>query len=156
MGLVVAGMGLQMAVNPVQEGRGDLAHLPDAPGALLTQAAAAGAVGGVMGGAIGVPGPPVILWARAWFTDLFFRTQIIAVFTVVAGTLPAMLWVRGLAEPQQAWKLLVLLPMVPVGNLIGIWLAPRLSRHAFGRLVGVVLVGTGGLLLVRAGLTLSW
>lgn len=150
MGAVVAAMGMQFALWPVQVGRGELEEVPDDP-RCWRQALGAGAIAGVAAGAIGTPGPPIIYWARLWFTDHFFRAQVVAMFLIVAATLPVSLLSKGLTDLESSWKLFFLMPVVPVGASIGAWLSPRLSRVAFGRMVGVILTGAGLTLLMRAG-----
>ena len=156
MGLVVATMGLRFAIRPVQEGHGELEALPDDDRALLGQAAIAGLVSGVMGASVGAPGPPVVIWARQWFADRFFRAQVIGWLWFTGTGITITLVARGAADLSILWVVPWMLPSVVIGVGFGAWMSPRLSRELFGRAVGVVLIGSGSLLLGRAILQMAW
>lgn len=152
MGLVVGGMGARFAWRPVQVGHGELTDFPEPPGPLRAQAIGIGFLSGVTAGSVGAAGPPVVIWMRRWFDDGFFRAQVIALMALSAVSMPTVLFLNGLVEPRALLRVPLLLPAIVAGVGIGSWLAPRLSKEAFGRVVGVVLCGVGGMLLLRAAM----
>lgn len=150
MGAMVAAFALSMLWRPVRAGWGEHDALPSPASAVLVQGAGAAALGGLLAGLVGAGGPPIIVHARRWFTDTFGRAQLIGVFWLGATSLVLQLLARG-ADPGVLAERLpwLLLPLV-IGSATGQWLAGRLSREAFGRIVGVVLLGSGLGLLVRS------
>ncbi|TNE84952.1 MAG: sulfite exporter TauE/SafE family protein [Deltaproteobacteria bacterium] len=149
LGLLVAVLGAGLVIKPVPPGWGELEAVPEEAGRLTAWGAAAGLVGGALQGTVGAAGPPIVAWARRYFSDAFGRAQLIAVFSLGAAALWLQLTLRngGLGEsgPRIAACILPLF----AGSFLGQWLAPRLPREAFGRVVGVLLVGAGAALLLR-------
>lgn len=150
LGLVVASLGADALVRPVRTGWGEHDDLPADGGRLLVEAAIAGFGSGLMGGAVGATGPPLVLWARRRLTDRFLRVQLIAALGLVGFSLPITLLARGFVEAGALWMVPWLLPWVALGSVLGARVAPHLSRVMFGRLVGALLVVAGGSLLARA------
>lgn len=155
MGVVVAAMGARFALRPVQEGHGELDDFPGGAG-LLAQAGAAGFLSGVMGASVGASGPPVVIWARRWFTDRFARAQIVAWLQGTGVALGLTLVGRGAVGLETLALVPWMLPGAFAGVFAGAWLSPKLSKVAFGRAVGVLLVISGSLLLGRALTQLAW
>lgn len=150
LGAVVGGLGADALWRPVRAGWGEHDDLPAEPGGLLFEAAVAGFASGLMGGAVGATGPPLVIWARRRLTDRFLRVQLIAALGLVGFSLPITLLVRGLVPVASMWMVPWLLPWVALGSMLGARVAPHLSRVMFGRLVGAMLVLAGGSLLARA------
>lgn len=148
LGAVVGVFALQMVWKPVREGAGELTELPEKPGGILGLGAVAGFLGGLMSGLVGAGGPPIVIWAKRFFAQAFFRAQLIWIFLFSGASLTAMLWFKGATEegtPTLAAMLLI--PML-LGNRLGAWLAPKVPPVAFGRLVGLILLGTAGMMLL--------
>ena len=136
-----------MVWRPVRTGRGELLDLPENKGTVLGVGAIAGAIGGVISGLVGAGGPPVVIWARHFFAPPLFRSQLIWIFFFTGATLTGMLWFKGAVD--EGTPLLATLLVVPmlIGNRLGAWLAPKIPPAAFGRLVGLILLGTAGLMV---------
>ncbi|MCB9746180.1 MAG: sulfite exporter TauE/SafE family protein [Alphaproteobacteria bacterium] len=149
VGGVIGVFGLDVMLRPVRAGRGELSDLPPRPYPQLGAVGLAGLAGGVMGGLTGVDGPPIILALRHSFTDRFIRAQLIGIFGVSAITLSSLLWWKGAGDAESLRKVVLLLPALAAGALVGERLSGRLSPVGFGRLVGALLVGSGVTLLLR-------
>ena len=113
--------------------------------------AAAGFVGGVMGGIAGLAGPAPILWCalRGWDRDTqraMFQTFIIVTqaASVVAYA------VAGLITMEVLWVEAWVLPFAVVPSFFGVMLYSRLGGEGFRRLVLGILAVTGVALVVRA------
>ena len=66
-----------------------------------------------MGGLVGTPGPPVVIFMRRFFREAFFRAQLIAVFACASVTLCAMLWLKGVGDAESARRTgALLLPLL--------------------------------------------
>lgn len=149
LGVLVLLLGGGLTANPVPSGWGELDAMPEESGAILPLGIAAGTVGGVLQGTIGAAGPPIVAWVRRYFSDAFGRAQLIAVFTMGALALVLQLAVVRGDLAATAPKVGVLAVPMLAGALLGQWLAPRLPREAFGRVVGVLLILAGLALLFR-------
>ena len=153
-GVLVACFAVSMVIWPVRVGQGGLEELPERPARVLLGAAAFGLLGGTMAGLIGAAGPPIVYYYRRLFSDLFFRAQLICVFSIASSSLSLTLFARGVI----GWELIVqaatLVPAMLAGLILGSLLAPRLPRAAFGRAVGVTLLLAGLVLGVKGGLGL--
>jgi hypothetical protein len=111
---------------------------------------AAGLAAGLLGGAIGTPGPPVILYAAA--QDWSARTvkaniQVFLIFNqavILAGY-----WWAGLLD-REVWRLTWLYAVPAVAGLAaGMLCFDRLDRARFRRVVFAVLFVSGAVLLIR-------
>jgi uncharacterized protein len=148
LGVVVLLFGGDIFLRPVREGVGELEALPhDGKPLLLGLGASAGLVGGVMAGLVGASGPPIVLYMRRFYQDHFFRAQCLAIFQCGSFSLVGLLWYRGAVESQFFTHGAVLFLPMMAGAWAGGKLAPRLSRVAFGRFVGAVLVAAGATLI---------
>lgn len=148
LGVVVAGMGMSFVLWPVVPGRGELADLPARAGGLLALGALAGFAGGLLGGVVGAGGPPLVAYARHYFQPAFQRAQLVVTFYASSVVLTAMLIGRGAELGSLAALPWAILPLM-LGNRIGTRLAAVVSREAFGRATGLVLVLAGVGLLAR-------
>ena len=110
--------------------------------------AAAGFLGGVMGGTAGLSGPAPTLWCalRGWKKDVqravyqsFNLVMHAATFAVYTGS--------GLINGRSAWLMALVVPAMIVPSLIGTRLYRRISETVFRRIV-LILVGLSGLALV--------
>jgi uncharacterized membrane protein YfcA len=110
----------------------------------------AGLAAGVLGGAIGTPGPPVILYAAAqdWSTRTV-KANIQAFLIVNQAVILIGYWWAGLLD-REVWRLtwLYARPAV-VGLAAGMLLFTRLDRARFRRVVFAVLFLSGLVLLIR-------
>lgn len=137
---VVGVFAVRMLVAPSQPGRGELESLPEDARMIYLTGAVAGSLAGLMGGLAGVPGPPLVIYARRWFAPLFFRSHLIAAIQLVALSLASTLMARGAVPPERLGQVVVLLVPMVVGLGMGTWLSQRVSRTGFVRVVGTVLL----------------
>lgn len=112
--------------------------------------AAAGFVGGVMGGIAGLAGPAPILWCalRGWDRDTqraMFQTFLIASQGVTVLAYAGL----GLVTPEVIHMALWVLPCALVPSLLGTLLYRRLGGETFRRLVLGVLAVTGVALITE-------
>ena len=149
LGSLVILLGGSIAWRPSPRGWGELDDLPPGSGPWLWLGSVAGFTGGCLQGLVGASGPPLVAWARRFFSDRFGRAHLIAVFAVGAVLLWAQLTWRTGGLGASGLRIAACIPTMLGGSLLGQWLAPRLSRELFGRLVGVLLVGAGLALLIR-------
>lgn len=147
LGVVVFAMGTLFAIKPVTPGVGERLDLPEDPKPLLALAAVSGLTSGVMSGLVGVAGPPLVAYCKRFFEEQFYRAQLIAVLHLSGMVLTAMLLAKGADRDAIRIVPWLLVPLV-LGNRLGAWLAPRMSRERFGRFTGVVLAGAGLALIV--------
>jgi uncharacterized membrane protein YfcA len=112
--------------------------------------AAAGFLGGVMGGVAGLSGPVPTLWCalRGWKKDV--QRAIYQSFNLVmhAATL-AVYAGSGLITGRAAWTIALVAPAMVIPSLIGTRLYQRVSEVMFRRIV-LVLVGMSGAGLIAA------
>lgn len=110
-----------------------------------------GFVSGILGGAYGMNGPPLVIYGslRKW-SPQHFRATLQGYF------LPASLaglygyHVAGLWTGTVTHYFLVSLPLIVVGTLLGRAINRRLEAHRFIRLVHGGLIGTGTVLMAQA------
>jgi len=108
-------------------------------------------LGGIIHGAFGTGGGPVVLAARSMLPDkLEFRATLFTFWLILNVLLLAS---RGLMQRIDSHMLLlslVALPALYLGNVLGQKIAFWLSRSMFDRLVGLVLIMTGVMIIVQA------
>ena len=149
LGALVILLGGSIAWRPSPRGWGELDDLPPGSGPWLWLGSVAGFAGGCLQGLVGASGPPLVAWARRFYSDRFGRAHLIAVFAVGAVLLWAQLTCRTGGLGASGPRIAACIPTMLGGSLLGQWLAPRLSRELFGRLVGVLLVAAGLALWIR-------
>lgn len=110
----------------------------------------AGVAAGILGGAIGTPGPPVILYAAAQdWSPRTVKANIQAFLIVNQAVILIGYWWAGLLD-REVWRLtwVFAVPAV-VGLVAGMLLFNRLDRVRFRRVVFAVLLVSGLVLLIR-------
>ena len=110
----------------------------------------AGVLAGVIGGAVGLPGPPVVLYAatQGWSARAV-KANLQAFFVVNQGAILAGYWWAGLLT-RAVWGLTVgfALPAV-AGAVAGALLFARVDQRRFRQMVFALILLSGLLLLVR-------
>lgn len=109
----------------------------------------AGVAAGLLGGAIGTPGPPVILYAAAQdWSPRTVKANIQAFLIVNQAVILIGYWWAGLLD-REIWRLTWLFAVPAVTGLIaGMLLFNRLDRERFRRVVFAVLLLSGLVLLI--------
>ena len=110
----------------------------------------AGAAAGVLGGAVGTPGPPVVLWAAAQeWSPRQVKANLQVFFIVNELTLLIGYWWAGLLT-RDVWRFsALLLPPAALGLVAGMVLFARIDQRRFRQIVFAVLFVSGVLLLVH-------
>lgn len=110
----------------------------------------AGLAAGLLGGAIGTPGPPVILYAAAQdWSPRTVKANIQAFLIVNQAVILIGYWWAGLLD-REIWRLTWLFAAPAVAGLVaGMLLFNRLDRERFRRVVFAVLLLSGLVLLIR-------
>jgi hypothetical protein len=112
---------------------------------------ACGFCAGVLGGAYGMNGPPLVIYGamRRWSAQ-HFRATLQGYF------LPASLigmggyWLAGLWVPAVTHYYLLSLPLTVLGVFLGRVINHRMHEEAFLKYIYLGLAGIGGLLLIQA------
>jgi len=104
---------------------------------------AAGIGSGLLGGSVGMGGPPCVLWALShrWSSEQL-RSSL---FTIFCSTVPAefllLWWKFGLKPVHASFLGLLLTPLVVAGTTLGLWLSTRLpTTHLRRAMVGLLAV----------------
>lgn len=110
----------------------------------------AGLVAGVLGGAVGTPGPPVILYAAAQgWSPRTMKANIQAFLMINQAVILIGYWWAGLLD-REIWRLSWLYAVPAVAGLAaGMLFFNRLDRARFRRVVFAVLFLSGLVLLIR-------
>ena len=110
----------------------------------------AGFLSGVLGGAVGTPGPPVIVYAttQGW-SPRTMKANTLGFFVVNQGVILAGYWWAGLLTREVAGVAMAFALPAVAGLGAGVTLFGRLDPVRFRRVVFVLLAVSGGLLLVR-------
>lgn len=96
----------------------------------------AGGLAGILGGAIGTPGPPVILYAVAQgWPPRVMKAMLQAFFLVNQSVIVANHWWAGLLTPAVTWLALVYAIPSAIGVTIGMCLFDRIDHVRFRRLM---------------------
>jgi uncharacterized membrane protein YfcA len=110
----------------------------------------AGVLAGIAGGAVGTPGPPVILYtASQGWSPRAVKATLQAFFLVNQAAILLGYWWAGLLTPDVARAALVFFGPAAVALLLGIALFNRVDQPRFRRIVFAVLFFAGAVLLVR-------
>jgi uncharacterized membrane protein YfcA len=110
----------------------------------------AGALAGVTGGAVGTPGPPVILYAAAQrWSPRTMKANIQAFLVVNQGAILLGYWWAGLLTAEIGRLVVVFAVPALVGVLGGIALFGRIDPIVFRRVLFVMLFASGLVMLVR-------
>jgi uncharacterized membrane protein YfcA len=110
----------------------------------------AGFLWGVLGGAVGTPGPPVIVYAttQGW-SPRTMKANTMGFFVVNQGVILAGYWWAGLLTREVAGVAMAFALPAVAGLGAGVALFGRLDPVRFRRVVFALLAVSGGLLLVR-------
>lgn len=107
--------------------------------------------GGLIHGAFGTGGGPVVMAARSLLEDkLAFRATLFLFWTIINVLLVLTRGLTGRIEEHMFLLSLVALPALFLGNFLGQRIALWLSRSMFDRLVGLVLMLAGVMTIVQA------
>jgi uncharacterized membrane protein YfcA len=108
------------------------------PGWLAT--GAVGVVSGLMTGYAGMPGPPVVpFYAGRDLPRVTIKASMLLIFTIAAGAGLAAAGSMGLLRAELMLFAVLLLPMILIGNRIGLAVSGRISDPVWRIAVGVVL-----------------
>jgi uncharacterized membrane protein YfcA len=112
---------------------------------------ASGFLAGVLGGAYGMNGPPLVVYGamRRW-TAPHFRATLQGYFLPASIIGMIGYWLAGLWTPAVTHYYLLSLPVTLLGVFLGRVINHRLHGEAFVKYLYVGLAGIGGLLLVQA------
>jgi hypothetical protein len=112
---------------------------------------ACGFCAGVLGGAYGMNGPPLVVYGamRRW-TAQQFRATLQGYFLPASIIGMVGYWLAGLWTHAVTHYYLLSLPVALVGVFAGRWINHRLHGEVFFKYLYVGLAGTGALLLVQA------
>jgi uncharacterized membrane protein YfcA len=111
-----------------------------------------GVAAGILGGAYGMNGPPVVVYGtlRRW-SPTVFRASLQGFFLPAALVIAVGYWFAGLWSPEALWYGLYSLPGCVVAILLGRRLNRRLESDAFHRYVYAGLVLVAAVLIVAPG-----
>ncbi|MDC8755773.1 TSUP family transporter [Erythrobacter sp. sf7] len=118
------------------------------PGRLMT--GAVGIISGLMTGYAGMPGPPVVpYYAGRNLPRVTIKASMLLIFTFAAAAgLVAAGWM-GLLRGELALFALFLLPVILIGNRMGMAVSGRISDPVWRTAVGLVLGAAAGGALLR-------
>ncbi|HVV99398.1 MAG TPA: sulfite exporter TauE/SafE family protein [Planctomycetaceae bacterium] len=110
-----------------------------------------GFVAGILGGAYGINGPPLVIYGalRGW-SPQHFRATLQGYFFPASLLVMGGYWIAGLWTPTVNTYYLASLPVVVPALLIGRYLNHRMHGGYFLRYVHIGLIGIGVLLLVQS------
>jgi len=110
----------------------------------------AGVAAGLLGAAVGTPGPPVVLYtASQGWSPRTIKANLQAFFLVNQVVIMIGYWWAGLLTPQ-VWRYAgVFLVPATLGLLVGMALFARVDQARFRRIVFAILFASGLLLVVR-------
>jgi hypothetical protein len=110
----------------------------------------AGFLAGVLGGAVGTPGPPVVMYAttQGW-SPRTMKGNVMAFFVVNQAVILAGFWWAGLLTPDVATMTAAYALPALAGVLAGMALFGRLDPVRFRRIVFGLLLVSGLVLLIR-------
>jgi uncharacterized membrane protein YfcA len=110
----------------------------------------AGVVAGVLGGAVGTPGPPVVLYAAAQgWSPRTIKANLQIFFIVNEAVILAGYWWAGLLT-RDVWRFTAIF-FVPaaLGLIAGMALFARVDQRRFRQIVFALLFASGAVLLLR-------
>jgi uncharacterized membrane protein YfcA len=110
-----------------------------------------GFVAGVVGGAYGMNGPPLVIYGslRRWSPE-HFRATLQGYFLPASLIGMAGYWLFGLWVPAVTRYFFLSLPVALAAVFLGRWVNRRLEAHTFIRYIHVGLLGVGTMLLFQA------
>ena len=110
-----------------------------------------GAAAGILGGAYGMNGPPLVVYGtlRGW-SPTQFRATLQGYFLPASTVGMAGYWLAGLWTPPVTRYYLLSLPAVAVAIVAGRMLNRRMAPHRFFRVIYIGLIVVGAVLLSQA------
>lgn len=96
--------------------------------------------GGVLGGFIGISGPPLIIYMKLRYAKQFFRTQLIGVFFFGAAWRFTLYRLNGIEMHLTLWQLALFFLIMIVAVTIGSRLQTNIDERRFNRIVAVALL----------------
>ena len=138
-------IGLMLVVVVVLEFAGRLPRRLEARG----WGFGAGILAGLIGGAVGLPGPPTIIYAttQGW-SPRTFKANLQAFFIVNQSVTVGGYWMAGLLTAEVIRLTASYFVPASIGIVVGMALFDRVDATRFRRIVFVVLLAAGVLLLV--------
>jgi uncharacterized membrane protein YfcA len=110
-----------------------------------------GFVAGILGGAYGMNGPPLVVYGalRRWSPE-HFRATLQGYFLPASVIGMAGYWLFGLWVPIVTHYYLLSLPVALAAIFLGRWINQRMKAHTFIRYVHIGLLGVGTLLVIQS------
>lgn len=120
----------------------------DVPGRLVT--GMVGVLSGLMTGYAGMPGPPVVpFYAGRALPRITIKASMLLIFTIAASAgLTSASWL-GILRWELLLFALVMLPVILIGNQLGMAVSGRISDPVWRATVGLVLAGAAFGALLR-------
>ena len=110
----------------------------------------AGIAAGLLGAAVGTPGPPVVLYtASQGWSPRTIKANLQAFFLVNQAVIMIGYGWAGLLTPRVWWYTALFLAPAALGLLLGMALFTRVDQARFRRIVFAILFASGLLLVVR-------
>ena len=110
----------------------------------------AGVAAGLLGAAVGTPGPPVVLYmASQGWSARTIKANLTAFFLVNQAVIMIGYWWAGLLTPEVWRYAAVFLVPAALGLLLGMALFARIDQVRFRRIVFAILFAAGLLLVIR-------
>jgi len=110
----------------------------------------AGVAAGLLGAAVGTPGPPVVLYmASQGWSARTIKANLTAFFLVNQAVIMIGYWWAGLLTPEVWRYAAVFLVTAALGLLLGMALFARIDQVRFRRIVFAILFAAGLLLVIR-------
>ena len=106
-------------------------------------------VAGTSGGMTGISAPPLLYYFGSQFSKGELRRLLTRIFLVESLTRMGMYIVIGAVRPQIFMIVLLSIPLMFAGIVLGNRLFLRISESAFGRIAGVVILGSAVRLLYQ-------
>jgi uncharacterized membrane protein YfcA len=147
LGVVIISFSIYSLISQTLIGRTPLELKRDSRGWLL----ACGFCAGVLGGAYGMNGPPLVVYGamRRWSAQ-HFRATLQGYFLPASIIGMAGYWLAGLWTPAVTHYYLISLPVTLLGVFLGRMINHRLHGESFLKYLYVGLAGIGALLLAQA------
>ncbi len=110
-----------------------------------------GFIAGILGGAYGMNGPPLVIFGslRRWSPE-HFRATLQGYFLPASAIIMAGYWLDGLWVPAVTRYFFLSLPVALAAIFLGRWINRRMKAHTFIRYIHIGLLGVGTMLLFQA------
>lgn len=99
--------------------------------------------GGLLGGLLGISGPPIVWHFGRQYAKRAFRQVLVPVFVVAAMIRTIMYSALGMVDQEVLLYIAISLPGLVVGLYVGNKIFLRISEKTFSRIVGLTLVLVG-------------